>query len=253
MKKAYIITSAIALANGPPLTYSNNRTCFTTEDRLRHTIATIATMDMVSDNETTLYLLDMSDEWEQFKVFFDYQTNLKFISVKDEFPDIYNTVISHPNKSHCECLLLSTFMREKRQELLEYDYLIKMTGRYFIDGSFDPTIFDEYNVNKIFYKTALQFEWNDIWQYQLVDRRAIQGDNTLRQYSSVIFGWGKHHYDHFLDLFTGMAAILAHPDRMFFDIETLGYMFTRQFDADIIEVPWVVYGWDATNGRFLRY
>lgn len=253
MKKAYIITSAIELNNIHPLTYNPKRTCFSTADRLQHTIMTITSMDLLSDNETTLYLLDMSDNWQEYYHLFSYQKNLKFISVKEHLPEIYNTVTTHANKSHCETLLLSTFMRVFREELAQYDYTFKITGRYFLDSTFDTSIFNEHNTDKIFYKKPLKFQWNDSWNYDQVDLRKEQKDNTLRQYCSVAFGWGKQHQDHFLDLFTGIAAMLSQPHMVHMDIETFGYYFTRPFADSIIETDWIVYGWDGCNGKFMRY
>jgi hypothetical protein len=253
MKKAYIITSAIDIDNSYPLTYSPVRSFFTAEDRLSHTIMTIASLDMHSDDETTLYLLDMSRDWEKYQNIFLYQKNLKFVSIRDKFPEIYRTITTHPNKSYCECLLLSTFMQLYRTELDQYDFLIKMSGRYFLDSSFDTSIFNVYNKDKIFYKKPREYNWQDAWEYNMVDRRVEQSNNCLRQYCSVAFGWGRSHSPKFLDIFTGIAAMLSQPSHAHYDIETLGYYFTRPFSDNIIETDWIVYGWQGTNGQFMRY
>jgi hypothetical protein len=253
MKKAFIITSAIELNNDYPLSYSDKRSYFSNEERLRHTIMTIASLDKACDNETTFYLLDMSDNWQEYKQFLSYQPNLKFISIKEEFPEIFDIVTKHPQKSYCETLQLATFMKAYRQELLEYDFVFKMSGRYFVDSHFNMDLLTPDNANKIFYKKPLQFNWNDDWGFQLIDRRKEQGDNNLRQYCSVLFGWGRPHYDHFLDLFTAFSAMFQLNIYKFMDIETLGYYYTRPFEEDIIETDWLVYGWTAHDGRFMRY
>jgi hypothetical protein len=253
MKKAFIITSVIDINNEYPLTYSSKRSCFSNEERLRHTIMTIASLDMAGDSETDLYLLDASDNWEQYRDLLRYQSNLKFVSVKKEFPEIFDIVTQNPQKSYCETLLLATFMRAYRQELLAYDYVFKMTGRYFIDSSFNEDLLTPENTDKIFFKKHLKFNWNDDWGYSMLDRRKEQGDNNLRQYSSVLFGWGKDHYDHFLDLFTALSTMFQLPSYRSIDIETLGYYYTRPFEKDIIETDWIVYGWTGPDGTFMRY
>lgn len=253
MKKAFIITSAIEVSNDHPLTYSSVRSIFSADDRLRHTVMTVAALDMLSDSDTTIYLLDTSDNWLQYRNTFLYQKNLKFISVRDEFPEVHQTITSHPNKSHCETLLLATFMRAYKVELEQYDFLIKMSGRYFLDSSFDTSIFNVYNKDKIFYKKPREYAWNDSWGYDMVDNRAEQGNQMLRQYCSVVFGWGKGYNPQFLDMFTGAAEILSQESCKHYDIETLGYFFTRPFKNDIIETDWIVYGWHGTDGQFMRY
>ena len=252
MKKAFIITSAIEVDNSFPLTYSDKRSHFSNEERLRQTIMSIAFVDRLRD-DITIYLLDTSKDWTKFRDLFRYQRNLKFISVAEEFPDIHEKVTTHPNKSYCECLMMSHFLRKYKMEFMQYDFVFKLSGRYFLDGSFDIGICSEENSNKIFYKRPLEFEWRDEWNYNLVDRRKEQGTNTLRQYVSILFGWTKPHYDHFLDMFTGMACLLNQPSYSHLDIETLGYYFTRPFEQDIIENEWIVYGWDGASGKFWRY
>jgi hypothetical protein len=253
MKKAFIVTSAIEVNNNNPLTYSAVRSYFSNEERFRQTVATIVTLDLLSDSETTIYLLDSSENWEQYRDQLLYQRNLKFISVKSEFPEIYETVTTHPQKSYCESLLVSTFMVKYQKELFENDYILKMSGRYLIDRSFDPVLLNKYNTDKIFFKQPIKWDWRDSWCYSLVDRRQDQGDNNLCQYSSVIFGWGKQHHKHFMDLWLGMAAMLVLPHMSHYDIETLSYYLTRPFEKDIIETDWTVYGWLGTTGHFTRY
>lgn len=252
MKKAFIITSAIEVDNNFPLTYSDKRSHFGNEERLRQTIMSIAFVDRLRD-DITIYLLDTSKDWTKFRDLFRYQRNLKFISVAEEFPDIHEKVTTHPNKSYCECLMMSHFLRKYKMEFMQYDFVFKLSGRYFLDGSFDIGICSDATSNKIFYKRPLEFEWRDEWNYNLVDRRKEQGTNTLRQYVSILFGWTKPHYDHFLDMFTGMACLLNQPSYSHLDIETLGYYFTRPFEQDIIENEWIVYGWDGASGKFWRY
>jgi hypothetical protein len=253
MKKAFIVTSAIEVDYTKPLTYSIKRSFFSEEERFRQTISTIACLDMAGDHDTTIYLVDMSDNWEKYKSLLFYQYNLKFVSVKNEFPEIFEEVRSHPNKSRGECLLLSTFMRAYAEELKQYDFMFKLSGRYLLDGSFDIGICNEENRNKIFYKKPMIFDWSDDWGYEMVDRRTEQGDQKLRQYCSVFFGWSKPYREKFSDMFTTMSSILAQPNLMKYDHETLGYFFTRGYADDIIETDWLVYGWWGGDGRFVRY
>lgn len=251
MKKAFIITSVIDIDNNSPLTYSNVRSVFSKDERLRQTIFTITSLDLVSDKDTTIFLVDLSDTEDTHLSMLNYQKNLVYIHVKKEFPEILNVCRTHKNKSHAECLLLATFMKKYKDVLSKFDYLFKISGRYFFDKSFNLSLFDQQNKDKLFFKQPLKWTWNDNWNYQLVDQRSIQQDNFLYQYSTVLFGWGSDNYDLMNNLFYQMAKVLN--EQLHYDIETLIHFFTRPYKDRLIETDWIVYGWNSTNGVFLRY
>lgn len=253
MKKAFIITSAIEVNKDKALTYSSSRSHFDDNERLRQTIATIASVDQATDDDTTIFLLDISNNWQQYRDILSYQKNLRFVSVKEEFPKIFDIVRTHPQKSHCECLMLATFMRAYKDELSQYDFQFKFSGRYLLDRSFDKSIFNESTRGKVFYKQPMTWPWNDNWGYQMVDSREEQGDNNLRQYCSVLVGWSREYQERYTDLFTASASILSLEKMYHYDIETLSYYFTRPYKEDIIETNWMIYGWLGPNGQFVRY
>lgn len=253
MKKAFIVTSAIEVDNNYPLTYSKTRTHFDSVDRFRHTAFTVASLDGIRDPNVTIYIVDASENWQSYAGVLGYQRNLKFVSVKEEFPEIFHTVRTHKNKSHCESLMLTKFIEKYKTELEQYDYLFKLSGRYFIDSSFNSELLTPENRDKLFFKNPLKFDWNESWNYSMVDRRSIQGDNKLYQYSSVLYGWGKENTDRILDIYRVITIFTNHPTGIIYDVETLLYFFTREFEDKVIETNWIVYGWDGTGGNFLRY
>lgn len=253
MKKAVIITSAIDIDNSFPLTYSNTRSAFTNEERLRHTAFTVASLDSRTDKETTMFLVDISDNYGHYRSILSYQKNLIYVSIKEEFPEVYEIARSHANKSYCETLILLAFMGKYKTILEQFDYIFKMSGRYFTDSSFDVSLFNEYNKDKIFFKRPMKFEWNDHWPYAMVDRRAMQGDNFLYQYSSVLYGFGIEMLDRILDIYHVIETFTSHPNTTVYDVETLLHYFTRTYQDKIIETDWTIYGWDGTSGTFLRY
>jgi hypothetical protein len=253
MKKAFIVTSAIDVNQDAPLTYSNIRTIFSNEERFRHTIFTITSLDLATDQDSTIFLIDTSEDYQKYKSILGYQSNLVYISVKEEFPDAYHLARTHPNKSYCETILLLKFFEKYKSQLEQFDYFFKLSGRYFTDSSFDISIFDENKIDKIFFKQPLQFDWNERWEYHMVDRRSIQGDEKLRQYSSVLYGWGKNCHYRMLDIFKVVAVFTSHHRGIRYDLETLLYYFTRTYEQDIIETNWKVYGWEGVSGNFMRY
>jgi hypothetical protein len=249
MKKAVILTSVINPLANFPLTYNPRRSAFLADDRLYHTMITLASLNQLLDSNTTIYILELSANCLDYKDQLD-KPNVKFINVKEQFAEIYDEITTHANKSRCETLLMSKFLKKYQDELADYDVLIKSSGRYFTDRSFDASVFTS---DKLFFKSPLIFEWQNSWGYQYVDRRVAQGDNKLRQYSSVFFAWGKKYYQEYLNMFIEMSDILKQPDMQHYDIETLLYFLTRKFDTDIVENNWTVYGWDGAGGHFVKY
>lgn len=252
MKKAFIITSSIDVDNSNPLNYSQVRSYFSNEERLRHTVFTVASLDMLGDKDTTIYVLDNSNS-NNYDHYFGYQKNLKFINVKNDLPHIFHEVTTHRQKSRCECLMLSEFLKKYTDELAQYDFIFKLSGRYFLDSSFNMSLLTEENLDKIFFKKPLIFEWNEAWGMHFIDRRVEQGDNTLRQYSSVIYGWGKKQHSNILWMLDKIAEDVTDPVKEYADVELLSYYYTRQWQHNLIETDWLVYGWTGVNGNFVRY
>ena len=247
-----MVTSAIEVDNTSPLTYSNIRSTFSTIERLRQTFYTIVNLETVIDEDTTIFLIDISSDSENLYHFFKYQKNLKIIFVKSELNEIYETVKTHPNKSYCETLLLRSFMEKYKEELLEYDFFFKLSGRYFTDKSFNVSYFDS-NPSGLFFKVPLKFPWQEHWNFSIVDSRSEQQDNYIYQYSSVLYGWSKDYNENMFYIYKVIEEILSKKSCYQYDNETLLYYLTRQYHDNIKEMPWTVYGWDGVGGNFLRY
>lgn len=253
MKKALMVTSVIDIDNSHPLTYSQTRSFFSNEERFRQTISTICMLDHIGDENTTIFLVDASENSEVYKNILSYQQNLVYVDVRKEFPGVYDLIKTHRHKSYCEMILQLTFLTAYKDQLAEYDYIFKVSGRYFFDKSVNLNSCTPENIDKFLFKKPMQFDWSDNWGYSMVDRRAVQNDNKLRQYSSVFYGWGKNRHEQMLDIFRVVADMTNDPNTMHYDIETLLYFFTREFESNIIEHDWKIYGWTGVDGTFLRY
>lgn len=247
--KLFIIPSTIQAREGK-FTYSNTRSVFSTEERFRQTIFTINSIQNAYP-DSDVVLLDSSDNFEQFKIELQHIDKLELVSLKKLDSKICEIVNTHPNKSLCECLMLNTFYKAFKQQIKEYDYVIKTCGRYFYFNFID--YFTEENKNKIFFKKPLNFEWDQNWRYHFVDRRSEQNNNRLHQYCTVLFAFGSVHLEKFIDINEATIHFINQPSMCHYDIETLAYNLTRPFEKDIIEVDWKVSGWDGTSGRFMHY
>ena len=255
MKKAIIVTSCIDTdKNAPIFLKTYGRSAFSDEERLRHTVFTVTSLDHVVDEDTRIYLLDASEDNEKYRDFFLYQKNLIYVPVKKLLPEAYKIARNHYQKTHCEATLLLSFLENFKDELKPYDYIIKLSGRYFVDSNFSLDLFNEANINKFFFKKPLTFEWEDHWNFEMVDRRAIQGDNYLYWYSSVLYGWGKGAHEKMMDMYRKIHDYTKPgAENQIYDFETLFYYLTVEHRQDVIETDWIVFGWGGTTGQFFRY
>lgn len=250
-RTAFLVTSVID-PSAAPLYYTPTRSIFTAAERFRQTQYTIACIDRMAPPDSTIFLLEASPTDTPWRADLDYQKNLVYIPIKDQYPAIYDAIRTHPNKSHGECLMLSAFLNDYHDRLSAYTHCFKMSGRYFIDGSFRLQDLTDAGPYAIAFKRPISWEWKDSWQYEMVDRRREQGDNILHQYCSVLFGWTVRHQYHMLDVFRNIAVTTGLPENGHYDSETLLYFLTRPYATDIIETDWMTYGWGGPNGMFLR-
>lgn len=251
MRKAVIITSVLQVDANHDFTYSTYRSYWNEENRFYQTIETCLNIQECFDSETTFYLVDGSDNYEKYVDSFSFVPNLKFISVKKEMPEILHIVRTHPNKSTCECTLLYTFLLKYREELSQYDYFFKLSGRYKIDKEhFDIELFNNKNDYYFYFKEPHKWDWESHWGYKMVDLREKQGNNKLYQYSTVLYGFTNESYNLTIGLLKEIAhlcAILNH-----YDVETLIYYLTRPYENKIFHPPWIIYGKMGIDGLLMH-
>jgi len=248
MNKAIVVASSIETREGR-FTYSNTRSFFNEEERSRQTYSSIVSLiDCMPDAK--IFLVDSSDNYKKHIVNFNIIPNVEFIPVKQIAPEVCDIANTHHNKSYCESLLLNTFYRTFKKQLKNYDYVIKATGRYMYTN-FDSRFFTKENVDKWFFKKHLKFEWDDKWNYHYIDNRKAQNDNKLRQFCTVLYGFGSQNLDKMIDINDAVMHCINYNHC--WDIETLSYYLTRSFEPNVIETDWIVTGWDGVSGRFMYY
>ena len=250
MNNLFIVGSSIQTRNAP-LTYSPVRTIFSSEERFRQTIFTVNSIQAAFP-EAKIVVVDSSDIYKEYQDTFRFFKNTEFIPLKELDQEAFEIVNTHPNKSLCESLLLNTFYKKFRKEIKQYDYVIKTCGRYFY-FHLNDALFNVENLNKLFFKRPLNFNWDDSWNYSFIDRRAEQHNNRIHQYCTVLYAFGGTQLDKMIDINEATIHLLNQAPMKHYDIETLSYYFTRPYEKDVIETDWIVCGWDGTSGRFMYY
>lgn len=250
MNKLVVVGSSIEPREGA-FSYSNTRSSFDTEERYRQTVFTINSLRNCLP-DARIIIVDSSEDYMKYYTHLAFIKNVEYVPLKEISYTAFEAVNTHKNKSYCESLLLNTFYKAYKKEIENYDYIIKATGRYFY-YDFNESLFTQENVDKIFFKKPLQFKWNDSWNYWMVDRREIQKDDMLRQYCTVLYGFGKQYLNTMIDINDAVMNFIDSQEMANYDIETLAYYLTRPYEQNIIETDWIVSGWDGVSGRYMYY
>lgn len=250
MTKCFYVTSCIDVETDIPFTYSKKRSFFSNEERFKQTIYTVNSIKCLCP-DAHIFVLDTSKPNQTYEIVLESYSGVQYIPMIDYLNETeYKTITEGTHKTIGELTLIQNFIKNFKFELQEYDYLFKMSGRYFLDHTFDPKVFKR---KKIYFKSPLRFEWKDSWNYSMVDQRDKQGDNFLYQYCSVFYGYHASYLDYFENLYSDMMNIISDPDNQHYDIETLMYFLTRKSKKSIIENDVLVNGWDGSFGNFFRY
>jgi hypothetical protein len=252
MKKCMVVTNAIDVDYSKPLTYSSVRSAFSSDERLAQTIETIKTINRYCDEDTKIYFLVLADQPEKYCKEFA-ADNLVYVDYIKKFPKEYDIIRTHPNKTHCEVIMQKTFFESYAEELKQYDYFFKLSGRYLLDDTFNLELCNNDNLNKFLFKPHHEFEWQDWWGMDLIDRRKYQNNNNIHQYCTILYGWGREKHSIMINILKVIADVTGYNKTMQYDLELLTYFFTRWYEDDIVDLPATVSGWVGVNGQFVRY
>jgi hypothetical protein len=252
MKLCFYISSCIDIDSSAPLTYTPTRSCFSTAERYRQTIATINTIFCLSPS-ATVYVVDASEQYdlyaEQLPRLFP---QCIFVPIRKwSTPEDYELIRRHPNKSLGETILLRNFLSAFEQDLRQYEVCCKLSGRYLLTGLYRDELFQD--STRIFFKAPLVFPWKPEWTYHQVDLRQEEGHQCLKQYCSVFYGYGTAHLSTFVHLYQGMSSLLKHPSMTSYDVETLLYYLTTEYQSQITTIPTQVLGWLGPTGQLMKY
>lgn len=252
MKKLFLVVSAIEVDNKYAFSFGNTRSVFSDEERFRQTMYTIQSIRN-SYPEDKIVVLDTSTQnCEKYKASVGY-FGAEYIAFKELDPEGHAIVTTHQSISYCECYMMNSFFQKRKKFINEFDFIIKATGRYTYSNFKD--LFIEENKHKFFFKHKLAFEWNHKWNYGYIDLRKKQDNNKLYQYSTVLYAFGISNLNRMMDLFEAHNHVvqMTIPMGINYDIESLMYYFTRQYEHDIIETDWKVMGFEGVHGTLMYY
>lgn len=252
MNKVFLVTSSIQLREDRPFEcyrfLRGYRSVFTAEQRLEQTKKTIESIRkehptdkiIIADTSNTSYKLDL----EQFPA-------VEYYHLKDLFDtDTYDLITTHYHKCICESTLLNTYITLFATELKQYEFVVKVTGRYQV-ANIQDTVFVEGNKNKVLLKKPYHLDPDD-WLYDaLFTSETKRAGIVPHEYDQALYGFGIDKLEFMQWIYQQTISIL-HPEKMrYIDIEKVMYLLTRPNAKDIVHVDWNVTGFDGMSGDFI--
>lgn len=250
MKLAFLVSSAINLDEtiNQGFSYSKNRSFFSSEERFRQTQYTINSINLVCP-ESTIYLYDNSLNFQEYAEKLSYVNNLKFISLERLDPMASAITRSHPSKGYCEALGTEVFFKNFIEELDQYDFVTKISGRYFY-STFDTRFFNQENKNKFLFKQFRNWEWSDAWKFP----DFLKISHKLFWAPTQTYSIGQNQIQNFYKNFLEIGNYYRNNPQTsnHIDFECLMYYFVLH-NQPVAEVSWEVGGWTGAMGDYQQW
>ena len=257
MKRAFLVTSSIALDPNKPFKGTSTRTIFSTDERLEQTIFTINNLHQIDPDADILFLDSSAQKFGDLNVLRNQIQNLTYIQLEQMNPAIAEVVRTHPNKSHCECLMMLEFFKFWKKKLREYDFITKICGRYIIyNDTYDPKVFQPNLTDKFFFKKPMM--WDERFYGHMKDAypEEMIASGLLGGHYTVTHAFGKDRLDHYETLMALCCQYTDEGQKMYgLDVEYALYYFMELlgFNKDVLNVPWVVLGRCGVTGKEYTY
>lgn len=249
MKLAFFISSAINLdhsSDSNKFLYANKRTAFSSEERFRQTQFTINSISLLFP-DAKIYILDISENAYQYQERLNYVKNLTFLPLENINKISAHICRTHQSKGYCEGLSTKEFLNVCFDELKNYDYLVKISGRYFLT-EFDKSLLTLENKNSYLVPFTRQFNWNPQWGYPA----ELNINGKLGWAFTCLYSVGIDLLDEFKQNFENVTQyFIDNPDiAKIMDYECIFYDKILKGKNNILNPNWHVAGWSGAEGHF---
>ena len=240
MARTGLIITSVMEPSDVGLTYSPTRTTYTPRERFAHTIFTLVNAShVVKPHNGDIILADASRTGK-------YIEDIKKLNIAPNIHYMYmselsNIVPYHPHKSVGEALILKMLYRYNKRFLEQYDFIIKLSGRYQIGNQLNLDTFIPER-DKLYFKDAFYFEGK--WGTKLPKFCIIKINDKeiVPMYGSVIYGFHSSRLNWMTDTMGKVIEYLSKPENIGGDMETMLYFLTRPIKNDILSVDWKIWG-----------
>ena len=244
MNTCFFITSAIGVDNQYPFSYGNNvpRTAFSPDERLRQTIYSVNSIRLICPT-AKIFVVDVSKDYSEYHALFAKLANVEYISCEKLSPALAETCRTSPSKGLCESLLTLCFLQTVN--LAAFDYVIKLSGRYFYTR-FDTAQLTNDNLDKYLVKTPVLFDWQDSWHFP----KMLNKNKKLPYCYTQTYAVGRKNFEKFREHMQNISVFyIDNPVHANVDFEAL-FSYYVLTDNLTITVPWTCAGWNGSSGTY---
>jgi len=174
--------------------------------------------------------------------------NIEIIQISEVDNDVCKKINTHQNKSYCEALLFNTFLERFEDKIKDYDYIVKLSGRYSLTPNCNINTLS--GTNKIYFKNYNFYDYVD----RIVCHESIclpeQNQCTLYWTPCFMFIFGNEKIDD-LKLFFKFLVSVTEETKVSTE-DTIQYWLKTQ---NIINEPlsWAALAYTGTYGAFWYY
>lgn len=248
MKLAFYISSIINLDNVGGFGHIASRTAFSSAERFRQTQFTIANIRSLFP-EAHIFLFEIGRDVDQIRNDLRHVGNLNIISAEELDPAVTELCRTNRSKGTCETAATLLFLKHYMSKLKEYDYVIKISGRYFFTKMVAGFLNQE-NTNRYLCKQIHSWEWKPEWGYP----EMLKKDEKLFWTPSQSYAVGTGLLDEFHQSLASVYEYYVNNPELakILDFECLLYHYVLQ-NKPYVEVPWITGGWGGQDGIYNEY
>lgn len=248
MKQVFYITSSICIDNTIAFDYGYKtpRSAFSDLERFRQTIYTITSINLVAPN-SVIYLVDNSENIEQFYNILQQFHNLHIVEVNTLDPVLAAKSRTTNSKGYGEALLTNFFLKNYLSTLNNFDFIFKVSGRYFF------TRFDNYILNDAFKDNfiidTINWNWQPSWGYP----DWFNKNNNLFWANTTGYGLGNLRLKEFMERSTSLVEFYEkHNEFNYVDYESVFYYYILD-GGNIVNKNFNLSGWNGSKGNFVSF
>lgn len=249
MKIAFLITSTLEVDNTHNFVYQPHlkRSCWSTDERIEQTYTTINQIKNIMPY-ADIFLLDSSRNYNSFSKLFK---NINFIPVYQLNPDLIETTHISKIKGLCETLILDTFINHYTHILKKYDFVIKITGRYFINETFDSNLLNVQNLDKILVKGI---SWVSIEKFKNTGyEQFVNIENRFPYVLTSLYAVGKNKLEVYKNALNSIIDMYNTKNINDVALETVFYHALSLEDREYTIIPWEILGKCGVTGQIVHY
>tara|TARA_R110000765_G_scaffold209499_1_gene314677 strand:+ start:205 stop:1005 length:801 start_codon:yes stop_codon:yes gene_type:complete len=178
------------------------------------------------------------------------EKNIEIIKMTDVNRDICKKINTHENKSYCEALLFDTFLTNFPDKINDYDYVVKLSGRYSLTDNCN--IDSLKGTGNIYFKEYKFWDHLDKTKIWAPDQIRLPNQETWEMYWTpcFLFVFGKERIPELKEFF---KFIMSVTDEGNVSTEDAIEYWVKSNNKESIKLDWRALAYTGTDGTFWHF